>query len=132
VIERRDPKAATTWSYQSPGQPQIANWDASRALSYGYYANTFVYRCVQVRALALASLPIRVGADPSKPNDYDTRNPLARLLRPPPGGPNRDITAQSLIAWSLAQLDVTGRVGWELELGSGGHAGRPVPAAVPT
>src|SRR5580765_1215883 len=73
VIERRDPRAATKpVVYQSPGQPQIANWDAHRALEYGYYANTFVYRCIQVRALALAGLPVRVGADPAKPNAYDT------------------------------------------------------------
>lgn len=120
LLERRDPSAATTpVVYQSPGHQQIVRWDAQRALSFGFYANTFVYRCIQCISQDVSGLPIRVGADPDRPMDFDTKNPLAKLLGPPPSGPNITTSARQLIAWSVAQYLATGRWGWELEVDRG-------------
>lgn len=131
VIETRDPSAATKpVVYQSPGHPMPVRWDAANALTWGYYANTFVYRCVQCIAEDISGLAFRVGADPEKPNDYDTKNPLARLLSPPPYGPNQTTSARQLWAWSIAQYLVTGRWAWEQELDTRGTpiALWPLPA----
>lgn len=118
--EVRDPSAATNpVVYQSPGHPMVPRWDAHNALSFGFYANTFVYRCVQCIAEDISGLPFRVGADPDKPLDFDTKNPLAKMLGPPPYGPNLTTSARQLWAWTIAQYIVTGRFGWELELGAG-------------
>lgn len=115
----RDPSAATRQvQFQTPGLPMEPEWNAEQAIRWAYYANIFVYRCVQIRSQTAARVPFRVGADPSKPKDYDTNHPLARLLSPPPGGPNPSTSARQLIAWSLAQKLVTGRLGWEMELDS--------------
>jgi HK97 family phage portal protein len=126
VLEQRDPSAATKpVVYQTPGHPMPVRWDAHNALQWGYYANTFVYRCVQCKAEDISGLPFRVGADPDKPNDYDAKNPLARLLSPPPYGPNRNTSARQLWGWTIAQYLVTGRWAWEQELGA-----RDVPVAL--
>lgn len=114
--ERRDPTAGTVnTSYTGLGAPMLPEWDAAAAIRSAYYANIFVYRCVQVRARALAALPFRVGADPTRPKDYDPKAPLAQLLGPPPGGPNKTTTARRLWAWTLAQKIVSGRYAWEVE-----------------
>jgi hypothetical protein len=85
--ERRDPTAGTLNSrFAGVGTTMLPEWDAAAAIRSAYYANIFVYRCVQVRARALAALPFRVGADPAKPKDHNPTAPLAQLLGPPPGG----------------------------------------------
>ncbi len=118
----RDPSAATRQvQFQTPGLPMEPEWSAEHALRWAYYANIFVYRCVQIRSQTAARVPFRVGADPSKPQDYDPNHPLARLLSPPPGGPNPSTGARQLIGWSLAQKLVTGRLAWEMELDSRGQ-----------
>lgn len=128
----RDPSAATQQVvYQTPGWPQTIEWDAEQAITFGYYANVYVYRCVQIRATTFSRVPFRVGADPSKPQDHDPNHPLARLLSPPPGGPNPATSARSLWAWTLAQYLVTGRLCWELELGAAGQVVALWPLAAP-
>lgn len=115
----RDPSAATTnLGFTTPGRAQLPEWDAANAITWGFYGNVFVYACVQAIATDLAARKFRVGADPTKPTDYDPKAPLARLLGPPPGGPNRVTSARSLLAWAIAQRLVTGRLAWELELDS--------------
>ena len=57
------------------------------------YSNVVVYACFQAIANAICALPFRAGADPYKPSDYDTTAPLARLLGPPPFGPNPGMSA---------------------------------------
>lgn len=116
-IEVRDPRAGTqTERWVTPGHAMPPEWDASLAVKHGLYANTFVFRCTQTIAQAVASLPFRVGADPDKPNDFDPNAPLARLLGPPPGGPNPETSPRRLWAWTVAQYLITGRWAWELEL----------------
>ena len=114
--ETRDPRAATiNTRWTAPGAPMIPEWDAETAIRFAYVANVYVWRCVQVRANAVAGLPFRAGLDPSSPADVDPNAPLARLLGPPPGGPSRTVSARRLWAWTVAQRLTTGRFGWELE-----------------
>lgn len=116
VIERRDPSAATTpLQFLSPSWPMVPEWDAETAVRWGYLANTFVYRCVQVIARNLAELKFRAGRDPDRPTEYDVSAPLARLLGPPPQGPNPATSARQLWANAVTQYLVTGRFGWEME-----------------
>lgn len=120
----RDPRAATQnfagTSYNALSKPMVPEWDADAALRFAYYSNIFVYRCVQITAQAIASMPFRAGADPSKMGDYDLKARLAELLGPPPLGPAPKLSARRLWAWSIAQYLVTGRLAWELELGGQG------------
>jgi HK97 family phage portal protein len=116
--EVRAPTAATkTLSYTSPGLAQVSDWNASIAIRWAYYANVFVYRCVEVLGVDIASLPVRVGVDPDRPDDYNPKAPLARMLAPPPGGPAPGISARRLWRWSVAQRAVTGKLAWEIERG---------------
>lgn len=112
----RAPKAATvptkiTYSKIGMGRNgQYADWDADTAIDRAFYLSVFVYRAVQLRAQLLSNLPIRVGADPDKPNDYDQRAPLLGFLKG-----NREVAWRTLMAFSSAQYDVTGRYAWELD-----------------
>lgn len=117
VPARRDPTAATNpTGFQSRGMPMVHTWDAWQAFQYGYLANTFVYACIRAIAEDISRLPIRVG-DPTT-GEFDTKHPLAVHLGPPPGGPNPATAARKLVAWSVVQWLVTGRIGWEIETGS--------------
>jgi HK97 family phage portal protein len=115
----RDPQAATiATGWADRGMPMVPEWDAAGAIRLAYLSNTIVYRCVQTIANALSRVPFRAGADPDRPKDYDRRGTtgLARLLSPPPYGPNTETSARQLWAWTVAQYLVTGRFGWENEL----------------
>lgn len=113
----RDPRAATITSLVG-GPSRFASrtdmWNAESGVVEAYYANIYVYACARARAQDLSSLPIRVGADPDKPKDFDPKHPIAKLLGPAPGGPTMNISARRLIAWSLTQYDITGRMVWEV------------------
>jgi HK97 family phage portal protein len=89
-------------------------WDAESSVANALYGNIYLYACARARAQDVSTLPIRVGADPDKPKDFDPQHPLAKLLGPAPGGPTMNISARRLIAWSLIQYDVTGRMVWEI------------------
>lgn len=126
-IERRDPTAATrSLRYTTPGRPQPPDWDASQAFERAYYANVVAYACVQAIAATISSLPFRAGPDPDQPTNFDTNAPLARLLGPPPGGPNPNMSGEELWFFAIAQWLVTGRFGWEIETPTGSE----VPAAL--
>jgi len=116
--ERRDPTVATTNTvFVSPGRPGVTDWNAERAIKFGYMSQIYVYRCVQKIATDIASLPFRVGADPDSPSDFNKKAPLARMLGPMPGKPNPQITAKTLIQHSVAMYLVTGRWAWEADRG---------------
>jgi HK97 family phage portal protein len=116
VAERRDPSAATMATrFQSPGTPQVAEWDAEQAIRYAYLANVIVWRCVTLIGQDVSSCAFRVGTDPDKQREFDTKAPLAKLLGPPPFGPAPRISARRLWANAVAQYLVTGRFGWEIE-----------------
>lgn len=125
--ELRDPKGATLRSYyQSPTLPQVYEWDATQAFRLGYCANVIAYRCVQLRASAVASIPLVAGR---RQGDYKTLNeksPILELLGPPPGGPAPKLSATKLLRWTMAQEIVTGRRAWEIETANGKPDGRPV------
>lgn len=120
-VEKRDPRAAVSHvSYTTMNRPMLQEWDAGSAIARAFYANVFVYRCVQVRAQALAGLPLRVGADPDKPNDFNPKAPLLQFLKA-----NPEMTWRTLAAFALTQYDVTGRWAWELEMDSSGRLVAP-------
>lgn len=89
------------------------------AMRQSYYANIYVYACARAIATDLAARPFRVGADPTKPNDFDPNHPLAQRLSPPGAGvlsrPNPVTSARRLWAWSAVQRIVTGALGWEID-----------------
>lgn len=118
VLERRVPQASTQQvRFVSPGQAMVPEWDAANAIRNGYDANIYVNRCINVIAMAIAGLPIRctpfaAGKDPAA---HNPNHPLARLLSPPPGGPNPQTSTRALIDASLRDKLTTGRFAWELE-----------------
>lgn len=112
--ERRDPQVATLSPVSGFHLRRYPNWNAKQAVSEALYTNIYVYACARARATDLASLPIRVGADPDKPKDFDRQHPIAKLLGPAPGGATMNISARRLIAWTLVQYDITGRFAWEV------------------
>jgi HK97 family phage portal protein len=115
--EVRDPTAATQQvAYMGRDAPMLPDWDAGAAIRFGYMANVIAFRCVQLRARAIAALPIRTGPDPTDRTKVTPDSALARLLGPPPRGPAPKLSARKLIAWSIAQKIITGRFAWELEL----------------
>lgn len=121
ALERRDPTAATTQlRWHGRDQPQVQDWDAQRAVQFGYQANVIAYRATCVVADTLAAYPFRAGAaQPESPGVAAPHNPaarLAQLLGPPPGGPAPGLTAKKLWTYTAAQRLVTGRNGWEIEL----------------
>lgn len=121
--QRRDPSAATVQtSWQGKGQPMIQEWDARQAIEWGYLANTFVWAGARAIAMDLSRLPLRVGDPTTK--SFDTAHPMAVHFGPVPGGPNPVTSARKLLAWSIVQYVITGRVGWEIERAS--TRGRPV------
>ena len=105
----------------------IAEWNADDAWKFGYYSNTFVYGCIRALAEDVAAMKWRVGKDPEKPDVFNGKAPLARLLGSPPFGPNRYTTGKQLIIWTIAQLLSTGRLAWELAYPKGGGAGSTMP-----
>jgi hypothetical protein len=113
----RNPAAATVpsngWNSTGPlSQSYLNGWSDSQIRQL--YMNVYLLACARARATDLASLPIRVGADPAKPKDYDPKHPLALLLGPEPGGPAWRLSSRRLIAWLLIQYDVTGRFALEV------------------
>ena len=126
--ERRDPKVATaSTTFVSPHWHQTPDWNAERAVRRAYLEQLYVYRCVRAIANDIAALPFRVGADPSKPNDYDPKAPLAKLLAPLPSKPNPVMTARTLWAHTIAMYLITGRAAWENDFGSRGAPGTGNP-----
>ena len=109
--------------YTGRGLPQVPNWDAQSAVEQGYLGHPAVYAAVRTIADTAASLPFRAGLNPRKPAEFNEDAPLARLLGPPvagqkQSGPNPNTSSRALIAWSVAQRIVTGRMGWEKEYGA--------------
>lgn len=116
AVEVRDPVAATTLTkYQTPGTPQIPEWNAEAAIRQAYLIDVVVARCVQIRAQTIASVPFRAGPDPDKASDYNPNAPLARLLGPAPDGPAPKLSSQVWWEWVVAQRILTGRWGSEIE-----------------
>lgn len=117
VLERRDPQGATSVGspYTDLNKTMVAEWNGDDAIRLAYYSNVYVYRAVFQCASAISGLSFRVGANPEKPDQYDNKSPLAKLLSPPPGGPNPKFSARKLWAWTVSQYIITGKWAWEVE-----------------
>lgn len=92
-----------------------ASFSTDKAFSEMYYANVFVYACARAIAQDLAARPVRVGADPANPRDFNAKHPLAIRLGPAPGGPNPEMSSTQLRRWSTAQKVITGSFAWEID-----------------
>lgn len=136
----RDPRAATVNTHWRSGTwGMVADWNATDAIRWAYYANTYVFACVRAIAQDISALAFRAGASLDTPETFNTKAPLAVLLGPPPGGPAPTISARRLWGWTVAQYIVTGRWAWELDLSAGGKVAglyplisanlRPIPSS---
>jgi len=110
---RRDAFTTTSESLWPP-RTALSPYDPAGAIKDAYEANVWVYGCVRAITDALAGLHFVAG-----PNlhDYSTLRPssgLARLLGPPPGSPNPELSARRLWAHAVASYVVTGQFGWEV------------------
>lgn len=120
VLELRAPTAATSRLRligAGTDQPVMPEWNAERAFSVAT-ESVWAWRCIEAIAQAAASCPIRVGLDPSKPNDHSPNARLAQLLGPESAGgrgPNPETSARQLIAWWVVQLLGAGRFANEIE-----------------
>lgn len=126
-VEQRDPSGATmALHWRHPGLPQVQDWDAEKAFRAGYVANVIAFRCVQLRANAVSSVPLLAGPKKGKHNPASA---AARLFSPPDQG-GRGIaprlSARKLVRWTVAQEIVTGRRAWEIETANGRNDGTPV------
>lgn len=127
TLEVRDPRASTQKvSWSSPILPQVDEWNADQAFRLGYLANVIAFRAIQIRANAIASIPIVAGRRMGDPTSINETSPLTRFFGPPPGGPAPKLSARKLIRWTIAQDIVTGRRAWEIETADGSEDGRPV------
>lgn len=116
MTEFRDPRGATsTVSWINAGRPTLPQWDTEAAFREGYMASAIVNRAVNILADRISQLPFRAGADPDSPEDFNTKARLAEMLGPPPGSPNREMSARVL--WKNAVLNylVAGRFAWEID-----------------
>jgi HK97 family phage portal protein len=114
--EYRDPKAATqALQWHRSELPMVQDWNADKAFRAGYIANVIAYRCVQLRANAISSIPIVAG----KKGRVNENAAITKLLGPPPGGPAPKLSARKLIRWTVGQEIVTGRRAWEIETAPG-------------
>lgn len=97
------------------GSGGAASFDPAKAFSEMYYANVFVYACARAIAQDIAARPVRVGADPNNPRDFNPKHPLAVRLGPAPGGPNPEVSSTQLRRWSTVQKTITGAFAWEID-----------------
>jgi len=123
---RRD---AFTTASEAPWPPRtaLANYEPTSAIRDAYEANVWVYGCVRAICDALSGLSFVTGP---RLHDYSLLRPssaLARLLGPPPGSPNPDLSARRLWAHAIASYVVTGQFGWEVS--GGGSAVWPLPSS---
>lgn len=114
--------ASMVGRYNGVNGVMLSEWDAESSIHQAFLANWAVYRCVTINANAIAKLPFRAGKDPDKPDLYNPNAPLAQLLGPARPttkrrvtGPNIDTSPHQLFAHAIAQYQVTGRLGWEIE-----------------
>jgi HK97 family phage portal protein len=121
TVEVRDPRGATI-SERPVGLASIGSSDMSGDWVWrAYLCNVFIYACTQAIRTDIAGLPFRVGADPDKPSDYDVTHPVAKMLGPPPGGPNPRWSARKLWGWAVTQYLLGGRFAWEKDRNPAGY-----------
>lgn len=102
-----------------PGQRIWPEFDGELAIRRGYERTMYAYRCVNKMASDIAGLPFLVGnADSRTPR---ATAPLARLLSPPPGGPNPVFSASLFWWYSIVQYRVLGKFAWLKERAPNGE-----------
>jgi phage portal protein BeeE len=79
----------------------------------------YAFRCINKMASDVAGLPFLVGNAQSK--TPRSTAPMARLLSPPPGGPNPVFSASLLWWYAIVQYRVLGKFAWLKERGDGGE-----------
>ena len=112
----RAPSVSTLTTKSTAGGMAMArgDFDPAKAIREHYLCNTYLYAAIQALGEDLASLTLRCGPDPDKPQDFDPNHPLIRRLGPA-GTPNPQTTARQLWQWTVAQFTVTGKFAWEVD-----------------
>jgi HK97 family phage portal protein len=105
---RSAPGATIAPGYTSPDQPLWQSWNAEAAIRNAYERNIYAYRAINRVAESIAGLPFLAGHPPAAAPG----SPLARLLSPPPLGPNLRMSAAALWRYSIAQYLTIGKFAW--------------------
>lgn len=114
--EFRDPRGATaTVSWVNAGRPTLPTWNTEAAFREGYMASALVNRAINILADRISQLPFRAGPNPDNPGEFNPNAPLAKLLGPPPGTPNREMSARALWKNAVVNYLVAGRFAWEID-----------------
>jgi phage portal protein BeeE len=91
------------------GQPVYTNWDGGALIRRGYERTMYAYRCIDKISTSIAAQPWAAGAPGRAARDTA---PLAKLLGPPPGGPNPIWSSRMLWRYSTASYLVLGKWAW--------------------
>lgn len=102
--------------------------DNTQGRNQAFRADVAVYRCVDIRGAAIASVPIKIynSIDPSKREEVE-HEALDVLLTANPFG---YIAGPQLFRYSLGSRDLHGSFAWHLVLDSGGRVRQPLPREV--
>lgn len=92
-----------------------STFDAAKATREHYLCNTYLYAAIQALGEDLASLTLRIGENPDRPQDFIEDHPLIARLGTGAGVPNPQATAAQLWQWTVAQFVINGRFAWEVD-----------------
>jgi len=101
------PGAQYTSQYYAPGQPIQSDWDGAGLIRRGYQRTMYAYRCIDKIATSIAGQPFQAGNAVSR--KARSTAPLARLLGPAPGGPNKVWSAAMLWRFWVASYLIMGK-----------------------
>lgn len=102
--------------------------DNVQGRNQAFRADVAVYRCVDIRGSAIASVPLKVydSIDPSKRSVVE-HEALDVLLTTNPLG---DVAGPHLFRYSLGSRDLHGSFAWQLAFDTGGRTRQPLPREI--
>jgi HK97 family phage portal protein len=118
-LEQKQYTTAQLLPAHRSGQPIFKDWDADKAISDGFRASEVVYRCIQIRAKAIASLGWYVETVDAE-GEWErlpyAKSPIEQLLR----RPNPFMSGQTLWTRLIQHRDLDGNALWtKIRLGDG-------------
>lgn len=85
-------------------QPQWTEWDTEKAIREGFKASTWVYRCIQLKMEAVASVPLVAYTMAADEWIVDAKHPLTQFW----ARPNPFLSRARLMEMLVAQLELGG------------------------